>query len=385
MENPAAAGAAVRLEQALSSRRAETAQFQTAEPHWTPLANWDARAAWTGTDPATGAKLRIEAAAWRGRPVFFHIIGPWTVPGRMPQAGDNTANSIPILVIMCITVIAACVLGWHNFRTGKADQRGANSLSVIFFVCLASAMLLGMHHTATLGEMAGIWTTISVAMFTATLNWGVYVALEPWVRRKWPRTMISWTRYTSKGVSDPLVGRDLLYGTVLAALLALGTPLAVALKGYNRQPVFPPLDALLGVRAELAGVVAAVPGAIFTALLFFFMLFLLRLVLRKEWIAGIMFVAIITFATAFGSTTPWVDYPLSALGYAIFAFALLRFGLLAAIVTSAVAQILHLGLLLDFSAWYAGMAVMPFVMIALLVIYGFRVSLGGRQLFKQEL
>ena len=26
--------------------------------------------------------------------------------------------------------------------------------------------------------------------------------------------MISWTRYTTKGASDPLVGRDLLYGTV---------------------------------------------------------------------------------------------------------------------------------------------------------------------------
>ena len=56
-------------------------QFQTTEPTWTPLANWDTRAAWTGTDPATGAKLRIEAAAWRGRPVFYRIIGPWTVAG----------------------------------------------------------------------------------------------------------------------------------------------------------------------------------------------------------------------------------------------------------------------------------------------------------------
>ena len=44
-----------------------------------------------------------------------------------------------------------------------------------------------------------------------------------------------------------------------------------------------------------------------------------------------------------------------------------------------------LGSLLNFSAWYAGMAVMPFVMIALLVVFGFRGSLGGRRLLKQEL
>ena len=115
-------------------------QFQTTDPTWTPLANWDSRAAWTGTDPATGAKLRIEAAAWRGRPVFFRIVGPWTTPSRMtPAAGTN---SIPIMIIVYIAMIAASVLGWHNVRTGRADLRGATTLSAIYFVCLASAKLL---------------------------------------------------------------------------------------------------------------------------------------------------------------------------------------------------------------------------------------------------
>ena len=277
------------------------------------------------------------------------------------------------------------MLGWHNVRTGRADLRGATTLSAIYFVCLASAKLLVMHHTATIGEINGFWTAIGSAMVNGAINWIFYVALEPWVRRKWPRTMISWTRYTSKGASDPLVGRDLLYGAMLGALLTLGNVAAVAFHGNNRQPAFPPLDALLGVRAELSGVIASVRDAIFTAVLFFFLLFLLRLLLRKEWIAGAAFVAIITFATNSGTTTPWVDYPLAALAFAIFAVALLRFGLLAAIVTSAVSQILDLGGMLDFSAWYAGMAVMPFVLIALLAFFGFRISLGGRKLLNEEL
>ncbi len=358
-------------------------QFQTTDPTWTPLANWDSRAAWTGTDPATGAKLRIEAAAWRGRPVFFRIIGPWTVPSRMTPA-DNS-NSIPVLTIVYLALIVACVLSWHNVRTGRADLRGATTLSAIYFVCLASAKLLMMHHTATIGEINGFWTAIGSALLNGAINWIFYVALEPWVRRKWPRTMISWTRYTSKGASDPLVGRDLLYGTVLGALLTLGNAAAVVFHGNDRQPAFPPLNALLGVRAELSGVIASVRDAIFTVMLFFFLLFLLRLLLRKEWIAGAVFVAIITVATNVGTTTPWVDYPLSALAFAIFAVALLRFGLLAAIVTSAVGQILGLGGMLDFSSWYSGMAVMPFVLIVLVLVYGFRVSLAGRKLLKEEL
>jgi serine/threonine-protein kinase len=363
----------------------EMDSFQTTEPTWTPLANWDTRAAWTGADPATGTKLRIEAAAWRGRPISFRIVGPWTAPGRMAKSGNSSANAIPILVIVCIALIAACVLGWHNFRAGKADLQGAAKLAVIFFATQTSYSLLAMHHTATMSEVIGFWTIIGTAMANAALNWIFYVALEPWVRRKWPHTIVSWTRFTSRGPSDPLVGRDLLYGIGFAALFSLATAAAAALQGSHREPVFPPLDALAGVRAEIAGVIMAVPSAIFTALLFFFILFLLRLVLRKDWIAGAAFVLIITFATSNATPAPWAVYLINAAAFAVFTFALLRFGLLAAIVTSTASQILNLGYLLDFSAWYAGMAALPVVMVALLAVYGFRVSLGGRKLLNQEL
>ncbi len=274
---------------------------------------------------------------------------------------------------------------WHNVRRGRADLRGATRLSLIYFLCLASAKLLQMHHSATLGELDNFWTSIGGALVNGGLIWVFYAALEPWVRRKWPRTMISWTRYITKGASDPLVGRDLLYGTVLGIILDFGDVVDTALHGNNHQPLFPPLSAMLGVRAELGGVIAAVRDAIFTAVLFFFILFVLRLVLRRDWIAGAAFTLILALVTNFASATPWVDLPLAALAFGVFAFALLRFGLLAGIVTSAVGQILALGGVLDFSAWYAGMAALPFLLVALLVFYGFRTSLGGRKLFTQEL
>ena len=386
VENPAPPAAPFDWNKLFQAAGLDLPQFQTAEPTWTPLANWDARAAWTGSDAATGAKLRIEAAAWRGRPVFFRIVGPWTVTDRMAHAGNSSANAIPILVVFFVIVIAACGLGWYNFRAGKADRQGATRLALIYFVCQASYGLLVMHHVATLNEVLGFWIIISNAMALALLNWALYVALEPWVRRKWPRTIVSWTRLTSKGISDPLVGRDLLYGIGFAALLNLTGAAATALHGHNHEPVFPPLNALLGVRAEVAGVFGAVPSAILIALLWFFMLFVLRLVLRKDWIAAAAFVLLLllVIAASNATTTPWVDTPLSALALAIFAFALLRFGLLAAIVNVTAGQILALGALLDFSAWYAGMALLPFVMIALVAVYAFRVSLAGRTLFKPE-
>jgi serine/threonine-protein kinase len=386
VENPAPPAPPFDWNKLFQAAGLDLARFQTAEPTWTPLANWDTRAAWTGSDAATGAKLRIEAAAWRGRPVFFHIIGPWTVADRVAH-GSNTGNQVPILVVFFVIVIAACGLGWYNFRAGKADRQGATRLALIYFVCQASYGLLVMHHVATLNEVLGFWIIISNAMALALLNWALYVALEPWVRRKWPRTIVSWTRLTSKGIADPLVGRDLLYGIGFAAVLNLTGAVETALHGHNHQPVFPPLNALLGVRAEVAGVFGAVPSAILIALLWFFMLFLLRLVLRRDWIAAAAFVLllVIVIAASNTTTTPWVDTPLSALALGVFAFALLRFGLLAAIVNVTAGQILALGSLLDFSAWYAGMALLPFAMIALVAVYAFRVSLGGRKLLNPEL
>ena len=61
----------------------DAAQFQKAEPIWNSLASSDTRMAWTGTWPGTTRPLRVEAASWHGKPVFFSLIGDWTKPDRM--------------------------------------------------------------------------------------------------------------------------------------------------------------------------------------------------------------------------------------------------------------------------------------------------------------
>ena len=179
--------------------------------------------------------------------------------------GNSTGNSIPVLVIIYIVVIAACVLGWLNVRSGRADMRGAAWLAVIYFaVSQAAGRLVGMHHTATVSEMTGFWTGIGMAMVNGALNWVVYVALEPWVRRKWPRTMISWTRFTSRGASRSAGrARSFVLARCSGRCWRWGNALPVALHGNNGMPVFPPLDALLGVRAEYSAVLRTIPAAMF--------------------------------------------------------------------------------------------------------------------------
>jgi serine/threonine-protein kinase len=358
-------------------------EYQPTEPMWTPLANWDSRGAWTGRDAATGAELRIEAAAWRGKPVAFRIVGPWTTPARMNPSSGPT-NQVQVLIIVYIALISACVIAWLNFRSGRMDAKGATRLLLMYFLSEATATLLSIHHSATTAEISVFWMSVSSALLNGMLCWVFYIALEPWVRRKWPRTVISWSRFVSKGIRDPLVGRDLLYGAVLGLALNLTDVLAPALGGNNGQPNHTDLVPLLGVRSETAAIIGSLGPGVINALLFFFILFLLRLLLRKEWITAISFVLLLGVVFNLSSTTPAADWPLGLLSFAVTATALLRFGMLAGIVTAAVAQISTLCGLFDPSAWYAGMAVIPYVVVLAIAIYGFKTSLGGQKLIKFE-
>ena len=65
----------------------DQSNFQPAEPLWTTLATSDTRMAWTRGSPR---QQRVEAAAFRGQPVFFAVIEPWTKPDRTPGASNST-------------------------------------------------------------------------------------------------------------------------------------------------------------------------------------------------------------------------------------------------------------------------------------------------------
>src|SRR5271157_3034058 len=357
----------------------EQSRFQPTDPQWTPLANWDTRAAWSGADPQTGAKLRVEAAAWRGRPVSFRIVGPWTVPSRMQPL--DSGNQAAFQVLVYLLLVAACGLAWYNFRARRVDQHGAVQMGTWYVVCAAASLFLNMHHSATAQELSGFWRVVGAASVNAGILWILYLALEPWVRRHWPHTMISWSRFTIRGVRDPLGGRDLLCGAACGALWAVLFVLETTLRGAT--PAFPSLNALLGARHEIAEMLNAFPDAVQTSMIFFLMLFLLRVLLRKQWIAAAVFVAITSTVPAIGSASPWADTFENALIFGVLALVLLRFGLLAAIVAYASFDLLSAcPPTLDLSAWYIGLVFIPLAAVALIAIYGFRTSLAGRPLFR---
>jgi len=375
VEPPAAAGS-FDWSKLFQAAGLDMARFQIVAPEWAPGANWDQRAAWTS------GSTRIEAAAWRARPVMFRIIEPWTIPFR--PAGPVPAGQLAKIVMLYALFVAAAIVAWLNYRARKADLRGATKMALWCWAGYSAAYYLQAHHIASATEVSTFWRVVTNdGAVNGFLVWMLYLALEPWVRRRWPQTMISWSRYTVKGWGDPLVGRDLLYSVGIGALLALLDLLQSALRGPSSPPLFPgALFALDGVAPIVSGMFFSFGSDVINCLLFFFVLFVSRLALRKEWLAVVATVAMIAVIDYAPGNMRLSDLPFEVALVGILTITILRFGLIAAIFGYATKMSLRLPHTLDFSAWYAGTTMVPLILLALLAIYGFRTSLGGRRLIQ---
>jgi len=365
-------------------------RFQPADPQWTSLAASDVRAAWTGTWPDTDVPLRVEAACFHGKPVYFALVGPWTHPYRTqpdPRTAGEKAAGVAGMVLGIVALLAAVLLARRNYVSGRGDRAGALRLAS-FVLCLHVALWVCLgHHFLALEESGLFLLAIANSLVTACVTWLLYLSVEPYVRRHWPQTLISWSRLLAGRVRDPRVGRDLLSGILLGLLWGLILDgLLLAMHATGAPPELPAPEYLLGGRwvagAWLANLVRSIRGA----LTFFLVLFLLRVLLRRGWLAAIAFVLVFSAPSLLASRHLAVVAPAMLAVYSIAALAVVRFGL----VTLA-AGILTVNLLLSvpmtasLSSWYAGSTVFAFLTLLALAAWAFHTSLGGRRLWSEAL
>ena len=190
-------------------------QFSPVKPRWLPPVFADTRAAWEGTYPEhPDVPIRVEAAAALRRPVYFEIAAPWTrgeneEPGPSGTSGERVGLLMRTLVAPIVSVVAA-LLALRNLRLGRGDRRGAMRLSLFILAAglVSNALATGDLQVLSRGQ--------AITIFVPALVWLLYIALEPHLRRVWPETMIGWSRLLAGGVRDPLVGRDVLVGVLVA-------------------------------------------------------------------------------------------------------------------------------------------------------------------------
>jgi len=152
------------------------------------------------------------------------------------------------------------------------------------------------------------------------------------------------------------------------------------------EPSFDNTDYLQGARSALGAWMVNVPAAVQGTLMFFFMLFIFRVLLRNRWLAAAVFVAIWTAIQTLGGAHLAINIPTWVAIYSIAAVALVRFGLvtLAAAVFTA-DSMGNVPITLNPSLWYFNATVFVTLAVLLLAVWSFKEATAGRKIFSADL
>ncbi len=368
----------------------DPAQFKSAEPLWTPLSATDTRAAWTGVWPGTQSPLRVEAASYGGKPVFFSLIGDWTRATRMRESNSRLRERIAQIVLACFSVLVifgAVLVARRNFLKERIDSEGAWRLAVLYFGMQFAVFILSAHFVPTIATLGLFLLDLSGALFGTAVVTIIYLALEPYIRRHWAHSIISWSRLMSGHISDHNVGRDILYGILLGLSWGVLYQVLFLFLGKERGlPNFMDVNMLRGGHSMIGTLIAQIMNSVRSALAFFFFMFLLRVLLRKGWLAAVVFVAFFTATKVLQGSHVAFVLPLQLAIYSIAAFVVLRFGLIALITGIFAANIiLNIPLTPHLSKWYMSSGIYAIVLLLALAFWAAYTSLGGQKVWREHL
>lgn len=363
----------------------DISKWRPATPQWNPNFYADTRAAWEGSFPEMpDVPLRIEGAAYRGKPVSFFIVGPWTESLRSSVMGFGTAQKVGgVLSVLWVAAVVGGGLFFarRNLRIGRGDRRGALRLATFVLALNAMSWLLVEHHVAGFGELSLFIDFASRSLTVSGVVWVVYVALEPFVRRRWPHMLVSWTRVWSGAWRDPLVGRDVLIGC--AAGVASRVCIHLILLVSSDFELESGLDAIQGTGFFLSAVFVELYLSTILGLAIVFLFCFVRTLIRNQWMALVAVLILTSLASALPvpGYSPWISVAIGLTIIGIPLWVLVRFGLVSLMVAY-VMSFLFVVFPMTFrsSAWYAGYGFAAFALGAAIALYGFRTSLGGRRL-----
>jgi hypothetical protein len=284
----------------------------------------------------------------------------------------------------------------HNLRRRRGDRGGAFRLSAVVFITGVFYRVFMVDHAIDpWPEFELLASVTGKELLSAAGLYVLYIALEPYVRRRWPQALISWTRLLAGRFRDPLVGRDILFGLLIGVgILLLEAMRPVLLRWLGFPPPRPADDTpatLLGGRFVIAALLDV--SYAWVGLLIMFLLFVLRVIFRKQWLTAIAFIALLTLPRL-------LPPPEGLTGAGLLLFVLieavlaslvmvvsLRFGLLALCATAFVGQVLSgdFPVTLDVSRWYIEASVTAIGAVLAVAGYAFHTALAGRPLFKEGL
>jgi hypothetical protein len=370
-----------------------------AEPRWNPPFHVDTRAAWEGVLPESGdLNVRIEAGAYRGRPVFFRTLFPWEIPavdGPDPPSLASRVGGLMNTVFILAALVGGAIVARRNVRLGRSDRRGAFWVAIAVFALDSLVWLFAGHHVMAQAELWLFLGNMAGSVFSGFFSYVFYLAVEPYFRRLWPEMLVSWVRFREGTLRDPLVGRDVLLGV----LYGIGVVLLFQL--YHLVPMWlgqiPPrpdgflttgleVFSLTGTRTVVGLLVLSLREGLFDLLFGATFLVVLRILFRRDWLAIAGFAAILCLAINPGSGNFYVDLAMGAVYMILACVTATRLGFLVTGVWFFVSNLLwSFPLTFNFAAWYSTGAMLALSITTGLAVYGFYFSLAGRRLLRDEI
>ena len=339
------------------------------------------------TEPA----MRIEAAAYRGKPVYFELIGPWTRPERMrpyePSVGEKAVLCSPSFCCFRCWWPARCLPG------GTCALAGATAVG------LSVWQVLFLRLGRLLGSLAHITSRTSPNSRSSSSSWpGPSLVLFLLGPLHCLGTLCAPPLARHAGLLEPLAGGRLsgsAGGTRCACRLSFGG----VCDRSRKTGMVCSLLAWLSSAATLFGSAVAVSGRAhdhcFDIEQFDLSDFFSRLRFCLSWSfcgpccatsgrlrSHVFFCSRVFYAAGNHALLVPAVFVTWLITIALTVFLLIRFGLLAVVAAGVFNDLLgSFPLTTQGSAWYAGISLAGILLMAAIALYAFYTSLGNRPVF----
>jgi Protein kinase domain len=369
----------------LAAAGLDAKQLAPTKTRLVPASPADAHVAWNGKHPDDGTPIHVEAAAWRGTPVFLKISGPWEneTLESVPFANSRTWVFLTVLIVAAVAI--GLLMAWRNARLRRGDRAGALKVAAAMFVLNAVTELLSAdHQPAGLHEVSVVQRALENSLLWAAVVYVLYLALEPFVRRRCPALLIASGRLLAGSPRDPMVGRDALIGIVAGLAHSALIMTSVWIEARTGQPwsIFSNgAETLNGTRHALAHIANSLASGALQGFLLTIILVVFMLVLRKR-LAGALGLGLVMM-TAYYFATGGVSVPTTLLA-ALIAFVTARYGLLAIAMTQASFHAVFQNQLFTTASW-SSMQLLPVAVVLVAAAWAFYTSLGGQSPFSAVL
>jgi serine/threonine-protein kinase len=336
-----------------------------------------------------GNHVTIQMGESGGRLNYFEILGLESDMARIfPGLLPISASIWGTLAVQFVMVF----LAWRNLRASRGDRRNAIRCAMVvggFYVILeVMSLQLQTKHFSD-------GTAIAHIVIHAVAVWMIYMAVEPYVRRVWPRMLVGLVRLLSLRVKDPAVGREVLWGVFtgcgLVAVLALmqRTESGIEVGAAARLPNFLELHSMMSWIRYLCFESHRAGSMALYAAIIAGMLIAIRLLLRHTLatiLAGILILGILSgdWYMNHGGNSIALAVVYGAVSGTALVLLFTRIGILGGMIAMFLTLPFHRSLPGP-DSWAASHNVVEAAIVLALAVYGLWIALAGRPIFKDIL